>query len=179
MEIVIIIIIIILLLIGYIISINNKLERTKIKVNEALSGIDIALAKRYDILIKMIEVVKGYAKHEKETLFKVVNLKKNMTLQEKSKANSTMDTNFCKISAIVENYPKLKSSENYTILQKSIVDIEEHLQASRRLYNANVSLYNQLINLFPSKIVAKNKNLTEKEFFEIEKTKKDNVKIDI
>ena len=90
-----------------------------------------------------------------------------------------MDENFRKINVVAESYPELKSSENYKTLQQSIVDVEEHLQASRRLYNSNVSLYNQLLVSFPTSIVAKNKKMTKKEFFEIDETKKEDVKIDL
>ena len=88
-----------------------------------------------------------------------------------------MDENFQKINIVAENYPELKSSENYKTLQQSIADVEEHLQAARRLYNSNVSLYNQLLVSFPSSFVAKNKNLMKKDFFEVEATKKNDVKI--
>lgn len=111
-------------------------------------------------------------KHEKETLFEVIKLRDNMTIKEKSEANSKMNENFQKINIVAENYLELKFSENYKTLQQSIADVEEHLQAARRLYNSNVSLYNQLLVSFPSSVVAKNKNLTKRDFFEIEETKK-------
>lgn len=127
----------------------------------------------------MIEVVKSYAKHEKETLFEVIKLRKDMSIKEINDVNRVMDENFRKINVVAESYPELKSSENYKTLQKSIVDVEEHLQASRRLYNSNVSLYNQLLVSFPTSIVANNKKMTKKEFFEIDETKKEDVKIDL
>lgn len=127
----------------------------------------------------MIEVVKSYAKHEKETLFEVIKLRKDMSIKEINDANRVMNENFRKINVVAESYPELKSSENYKTLQQSIVDVEEHLQASRRLYNSNVSLYNQLLVSFPTSIVAKNKKMTKKEFFEIDETKKEDVKIDL
>lgn len=173
-----IIVIIVLIIIWYIVT-SNKLNRSIVKIDEALSGIDVALTKRYDVLTKMIEVVKSYAKHEKETLFEVIKLRKDMSIKEINDVNRVMDENFRKINVVAESYPELKSSENYKTLQKSIVDVEEHLQASRRLYNSNVSLYNQLLVSFPTSIVAKNKKMTKKEFFEIDETKKEDVKIDL
>ena len=173
-----IIVIIVLIIIWYIVT-SNKLNRSIVKIDEALSGIDVALTKRYDVLTKMIEVVKSYAKHEKETLFEVIKLRKDMSIKEINDANRVMDENFRKINVVAESYPELKSSENYKTLQQSIVDVEEHLQASRRLYNSNVSLYNQLLVSFPTSIVAKNKKMTKKEFFEIDETKKEDVKIDL
>lgn len=173
-----IIVIIVLIIIWYIVT-SNKLNRSIVKIDEALSGIDVALTKRYDVLTKMIEVVKSYAKHEKETLFEVIKLRKDMSIKEINDANRVMDENFRKINVVAESYPELKSSENYKTLQQSIVDVEEHLQASRRLYNSNVSLYNQLLVSFPTSIVAKNKKMTKKDFFEIDETKKEDVKIDL
>ena len=151
---------VVLVIIGlWYISVSNKLNRAVVKIDESLSGIDVALTKRYDVLTKMIDVVKAYAKHEKETLFEVINLRKDMSIQERNEANKAMDENFKKISVVAESYPELKSSENYKTLQQSIADVEEHLQAARRLYNC--------------------KGLSKKDFFETDATKKEDVKIDL
>lgn len=171
--------IVLFILVVWYISVSNKLNRAVVKIDESLSGIDVALTKRYDVLTKMIDVVKAYAKHEKETLFEVINLRKDMTIQEKNDANKTMDENFKRINVVAENYPELKSSENYKTLQQSIADVEEHLQASRRLYNSNVSLFNQMLVTFPTSSIAKSKGLTKKDFFEADETKKEDVKIDL
>lgn len=79
------------------ISVLNKLNRTIIKIEEALSGIDIALTKRYDVITKMVEVVKGYTKHEKEILFKVIKMRENLSLLDKSSLNKEMDDNMKKL----------------------------------------------------------------------------------
>ena len=171
-------IIIFIIAIWYI-STSNKLNRAVVKIDESLSGIDVALTKRYDVLTKMIDVVKSYAKHEKETLFEVINLRKDMSIQERNDANHAMDENFKKINIVAENYPELKSSENYKTLQQSIADVEEHLQAARRLYNSNVSLFNQLLVSFPTSSIAKSKGMTKKDFFEADEVKKEDVKIDL
>ena len=139
----------------------------------------MALTKRYDVLTKMIDVIKSYAKHEKETLFEVINLRKNMSISEKNIENKKMDENFSKINVVAENYPELKSSENYKTLQQSIVEVEEHLQAARRLYNSTVSIYNQMLVSFPSSVIAKNKGMTKKDFFEANENKKEDVKINL
>ena len=179
MTILVIVLIVAVILVGYVISISNGLNRALIKIDEASSDIDVSLTKRYDVLTKMIDVVKGYAKYEQETLFKTIELRKNMTMQEKSEANKAMGENIAKINALAENYPDLKASENYKTLQKAIADVEEHLQASRRLYNANVSSYNQRIVTFPSSIIANSRGLTKKEFFAAEENKREDVKIDL
>lgn len=78
---------------------------------------------------------------------------------------------------MVESYPNLKADENFKILQKTIIDVEEHLQAARRMYNSNVSIYNQMIDVFPTNIVAKMNNMVRHDFFEASEVKKENVKI--
>ncbi len=172
-----IIIALVIILVIWYISTVNKLNRTIVKIDEADSGIDVALTKRYDVLTKMMDTVKAYAKHEKETLFEVINLRKGMTLEEKNIENAKMSHNLEKINLVVENYPELKSSENYKMLQQSIVDVEEHLQAARRMYNSNVSIFNQMIVTFPTSIIANSKGMVKKDFFEADEVKKQDVKI--
>ena len=174
-----IILLVILVIIIMWIVISNKLNVLQVKIDETDSGIDVALTKRYDILSKMVEVVKGYAKHEKETLFEVIKLRKGMPLEEKNIVKEKMNKNIEKINIVAESYPELKSNENFKILQQSIVEVEEHLQAARRLYNSNVSVFNQMIVTFPASIVANSKSLKSKHFFEVEELKKNDVKIDL
>ena len=173
------VIVVVLLIVVWIISVSNKLNRAIVKIEEADSGIDVALTKRYDVLTKMIEVVKSYAKHEKETLFEVINLRAGMTTEEKMAANNKMSANFDKINVLAESYPELRSSENYKTLQQSIVEVEEHLQAARRMFNSNVSIFNQMIVTFPTSVIASSKGLTKKDFFEAEEAKKQDVKMDL
>lgn len=179
MLIIILVVLIVLILLAWIISTINKINKALIKIDEANSGIDVALTKRYDVLTKMVDVVKAYTKHEKETLFEVVNIRNNMTINEKNEVNNKMNHNFEQIKIIAENYPELKSSENYNTLQVSISDVENSLQVARKNYNSNVSIYNQLIVTFPNNIVAKLKGSKQKEFFEVEEDKKKDVKIDL
>lgn len=157
----------------------NNLNRLKVKIREAGSDIDVALTKRYDVLTKMIDTVKGYAKHEKETLFKVIELRSGMTNKERSAAITDMNDNLNKINVLAESYPELHSNENFMMLQKAIMDTEEHLQASRRFYNSNISALNQMIVTFPASIVASKCGITPEDFFEAEEIKKQDVKIDL
>ena len=138
-TIIIIVVAILLVLIGIYISISNKLNRYQVKIDEANSGIDVALTKRYDVLTKMIEVVKGYAKHEKETLFEVINLRKGMSLEEKSKENAKMDRTMEKINVLAESYPELKSSENYNtyVAKYADLDLIENLLKRNGYLNRN------------------------------------------
>ena len=175
----IVVLVVIFVVVIWYVSTSNKLNRSVVKIDEALSGIDVALTKRYDVLTKMIDVVKSYARHEKETLFEVIKLRSDMSIKEKNAANHAMDENFKKINVVAENYPELKSSENYKTLQQSIADVEEHLQAARRLYNSNVSLYNQLLVSFPTSSIAKSKGMVKRDFFEADGAKTEDVKIDL
>lgn len=173
----IIVLVLIAVVVISIIVMSNNLNKALVKIDEADSGIDVALTKRYDVLTKMIETVKGYAKHEKEVLFDVVKIRKGMTIEEKNEANKQMDETMSKINVLAENYPDLKASENFKTLQDSITDVEEHLQAARRLYNANISSYNQMIVTFPISIIAGTKGLSKREFFVAEEHKKQDVEI--
>lgn len=176
-PIIIIILVVAIVILWYIIT-SNTLNKAIVKIEEADSGIDIALTKRYDVLTKMLDTVKGYVKHEKDVIIDTIKLRKGMTLEEKNTVNNKMNEAFSKLNVVAENYPDLKTSENFKILQQSITDVEEHLQAARRLYNANISSFNQMIVTFPTSIIAKIKNLDKKEFFEVDNLKKEDIKIE-
>ena len=169
----------ILLLLLCFIGTYNKIKRLKNKVLEASSGIDVALAKRYSVLTEMIEVVKGYIKHEKSTFVELVKLRSEMTIKEKVEANNIMDQNANKIGVLVEKYPDLKAVDSFVNLQKALVDVEEHLQAARRLYNSNVTLYNNLLESFPSLIVANMISANKQEYFKASDEEKKNVSLEI
>ena len=170
---------IVAILLIVVIAISNRIARSIVKVEESVSGIDVALTKRYDVLTKAMDVVKSYAKHEKDVIFSTIEMRKGMTIQEKNETNKKMDGEFAKINALAENYPELRSSDAYVQLQKQISDVEEHLQAARRLYNSNVATYNQLLVTFPSSLIASMKGCKKMEYFETENKKKEDVKIDL
>ncbi|QVK18092.1 LemA family protein [Mycoplasmatota bacterium] len=181
-TILIIIAVIVIFIILWIAGGYNSLQAGKIKVDEAESGIDVALTKRFDVLTKMVEVVKGYAKHERETLEKVIAMRNsvnlgNSSIEEKQKMVTQMDAAMRAINVVVEQYPDLKANDNFKQLQMTISDVEEHLQAARRVYNANVSAYNQKVQLFPSNIIAGMFHFTTREFFEAEEFKRKDVEI--
>ena len=157
------------------ISTNNNFKRSKIKIDEARSGIEVALTKRYDMLTKLLDVAKGYAKHEKEIFAEVINLRRGMSVQEMNRASVQMDEMAKQINFTAEAYPELRSSEVFATLQKGIIDAEEHLQAARRVYNSNVSRFNTSIVMFPASLLAK--GYTAEEFFEAEPSKREDVKM--
>lgn len=169
-----IIVIVVILLIWYVAT-YNSIKVLGLKVQEALSGIDVALTKRFDTLTKMLDVVKGYQQHEKEILLNVVKLRSGMSMTERNEATKQMDEVVKQIKLTAEAYPELKSSNNFIELQKSVEEVEEHLQAARRLYNSNVTAYNAKIITFPNSIVAGAMAATQKEFYEAEDTKRADV----
>ncbi len=178
MEIVIgVAVVVILLLIIVWISIGNKLARAQVKIDEAESGIDVALTKRYDVLTKQLDIVKGYAAHESETIARVIELRRGMPMAEKAAAVAAMNEMQGKINVVAEAYPELRSSDNFKALQNAVTDTEEHLQAARRAYNANVSAFNQMLVAFPSSMVANSRHMTRRDFFEAEEMKREDVKM--
>ena len=168
---------VIICMVAWFIGTSNRIKMADLKISEALSGIDVALTKRYDVLSKMLDSVKAFQKYESDTFTKLVNLRMGMSMKERNDANRDMDKLSSEIRVVAENYPELKSSENYVTLQRSIIDVEEHLQAARRLYNANVTVYNRLIVTFPSSIVANSMGAVNKPYFEAEGYKREDVKI--
>ena len=177
-AVIIIILLVFLLVFPWYISTRNNFARLIVKIDEADSGIDVALTKRYDTLTKMLDVTKGYSKHEAEVLSHIVQLRKGMSIAERGVANHQMDELAEKISVMVENYPDLKASENYKQLQVSIAEVEEHLQASRRIYNMNVSAFNQLRTTWPASIVGSFMRHAPRDFFEMDENKRQDVKIE-
>jgi LemA protein len=160
------------------ISTMNRFARLSVKVAESDSGIDVALTKRYDTLTKMLDVTKGYAKHEAETLANIVKMRGGMSIGERGEANRKMDELEGRINVLAEAYPELRSSDNFRQLQIAVTEVEEHLQAARRIYNMNVSAFNQLLASWPASIVGGMKGHAPKEFFEAEERKKEDVKME-
>ena len=178
-SLIIVLVVIVAILFIPVIVVINKFNRMLVKIEEADSDIDVALIKRHDTLTKMLDVVKGYAKNEKDTLIEIVNVRKGMSAKEKNDAIKSLDESTEKIRLLAEAYPELRSSENYNTLQKSIADTEEHLQAARRMYNANVSAFNQYLVSFPASIIGSMKGLSKKEFLEASEEQKEDVKMDL
>lgn len=157
----------------------NSLQKAKVKVEEAKSGIDVALSKRYNVLINLIETVKGYAKHEKEVLTKITEIRASMNINELSDVNDEYNKVQKQLLLVAESYPELKASESFLHLQTSIFDCEEHLQAARRFYNSNVSHLNTLILSFPTNLFANAMDIQKADFFEADDSEKDSVKVQI
>lgn len=171
----IVILIIIVLIAVWCINTVNGFKKKEIRVEEGLSGVEVALTKRYDMLTKMLDTAKGYIAHENELFTKVIQLRRGMSVEELNSALQQMDSLSGKFFAVAEGYPELRSSEVFVELQRGIRDAEEHLQAARRLYNANVTAYNTAIAMFPAKLLAGARQ--PKAFFAADEAKREDVKM--
>ena len=169
-------VIVVILVIWYVATMNS-LRAAALKVDEADSGIDVALTKRYDVLTKQLAVVKEYTSHESKTLFETIKLRSGMSVNEKTDVANKMNEVANQFRLTAEAYPELKSSQNYMELQKAITDVEEHLQAARRLYNANATAYNTKIIMFPASIVAGMIGAEKRDLFEAEEYKRNDVEM--
>lgn len=170
MNIGIIILIVIIVLVIYIGSTYNSLVVLKTRIKEALSGIDIQLKRRVDLIPNLLETVKGYAKHEKEVFENVTKARSTLlsaqTLQEKADANNMLSSALKSLFAVAESYPELKASENFKELQRQLEDTEDKIAYSRQFFNSNVLDYNTKIKVFPNNALANMFNFTEETFFE-------------
>lgn len=175
------VVILVISVIAWWIKTGNLLKREVVKIDESSSGIDVALTKRYDLLTKAVAVVKGVAKHEKETLIGVIEMRRpaaDASMKEKSEFATSMTKAFDSINIVAEKYPEIKANQNFSALQNQITEVEEQLQAARRVYNSNVSIYNQDIVVFPKSIVARHLRMEKRDFFEAEESKRQDVSIE-
>ena len=165
-----------------VIGIYNSLVTLKNKVDEGWADIDTQLKRRYDLIPNMVETVKGYAKHEKST-FEEVTKARNMAMkatnpEEKAQAENMLTGALKTLFAVAENYPELKANQNFLDLQATLKEIEEHIQLSRRYYNATVRDFNTKIEVFPNNVIAPMFGFNKREYFEIERPEeRENVKV--
>lgn len=162
---------------------KNKLRKMGMKVDESESGIDVQLARRAETLTKLVDSVKSAIKFESDILTKVTELRSKTaagtSIEQKAKLNSELDSVQRKVNMTIENYPNLKSNENILSLQNAIVDVEDNIAAARRIYNSNVSAYNQQIITSPSNVVAESMKLQTKVLFAATEQQKADIKIDL
>ena len=180
MWIYIVITIIILIIIYALVSYNSFIKLGN-KVKEAFSTMDVYLKKRWDLIPNIVEVVKGYAKHEENTLKEVVELRNNaydnMQSDAKIKANEKLSEGITKIMALAEAYPDLKANENFKDLSKQLVKIEDEIAQSRKYYNATVKQFNNKVEMFPSNIFAGIFGYKRQTMFEANASERENVKV--
>ncbi|ATG97701.1 LemA family protein [Mesoplasma lactucae] len=165
------------------IGISNKLNKYLVKINEADSGIDTQLTQRSDSLTKLVDVTRQAMKYEQSTLTEVTRLRNTnvngLSTEEKADLNDKMTQLQRSINIQMEAYPNLTATQNVKSLQKSITDCEQNIAASRRIYNSNVSIYNQTITQYPDNVIASQKHLSSKPFFESTPEERKDVKMDL
>lgn len=181
MSISLIIIIIVVALVGIVWVTYNSLITAKIRINEAMSQIDVQLKRRADLIPNLVETVKGYAKHEKELLEAVTAARTSLMSakgpREKASANNQLGTTLKSLFAVAENYPTLKANENFLNLQEELSDTENKVAYARQFYNSAVMDYNTKLQVFPTVIFANMMHFTQADFFQASDDEKKPVKV--
>ena len=151
----------------------NVLVRLRLHCRESWAAIDTELQRRYDLIPNLVETVKGYAGHERDTLAAVTNARARAVTSTGSPESQARDENALvgtlkTLFAVSENYPDLKASEQFLRLQRELANTEDRIQAARRFYNANVRDLNTRIEVFPSNLIANAFRFSREEFFSID-----------
>jgi len=168
-----IVVIALILIVGLIyVLIRNSMVASRNRVDEAWSGIDVQLKRRHDLVPNLVETVKGYATHEQAVFTKTTEARaeamKAGTVAATQQAEAKLSGALADLRAVAENYPDLRATENFQQLQRNLNEIEDEIQAARRIYNSNVQAYNTKIQIFPNSIIANSGGFTAREFFEID-----------
>ena len=172
---------ILVVLIIWAISVYNSLVTLRMNVSGAFAQIDTVLKRRFDLIPNLVETVKGYAKHESETLEKVITARNSFasanSIEDKSKANNELTNSLKSIFALSESYPDLKANENFLHLQSELTSTEDTITSSRQSYNSVVEKYNTKIITFPDNIIASIFKFHEEKFFETNEEEREAVKV--
>jgi len=178
----IVVVAIIVIAVFYFIAKRNSFIASRNRVDESWSGIDVQLKRRHDLVPNLVETVKGYAEHESQTFEKTTQARAAAmaaeSVGETAQAEQKLTQALAEVKAVAENYPTLRATENFQQLSRNLSELEDEIQASRRIYNSNVQAYNTDIEQFPGSIVANAGNFTEREFFEIEEAERQPVAVD-
>ena len=169
---IIVVVAIIVIAVLYFIIKRNSIIAQRNRVDESWSGIDVQLKRRHDLVPNLVETVKGYAAHESEVFEKATKARAEAmsahSVADTSKAESQLTGALTDLRAVAENYPTLRATENFQQLSRNLSELEDEIQASRRIYNSNVQTYNTDIEQFPGSIIANAGNFEKREYFEIE-----------
>lgn len=172
---------VILIVVLYFIMLGNKLTILKNNVNEAFSTIDVVLKKRWDLIPNVIETVKEYISHEKGLLENIVNLRNKeydrLSIDEKVSLNNELSNELSKLLVVVENYPDLKSSENFINLSNTISEVEVDIANARVEYNKKITNYNNTSRIFPNIILSSILGYKKKEYFSIPEEQRKNIEV--
>jgi LemA protein len=164
--------VILVIVVLYWIAKRNSFIAARNRIDEAWSGIDVQLKRRHDLVPNLVETVKGYAAHESQVFEKTTKARAEAmsakSVGDTAKAEQQLTGALTDLRAVAENYPELRATENFQQLSRNLSELEDEIQASRRIYNSNVQAYNTDIEQFPGSIVANQGNFTAREFFEIQ-----------
>jgi LemA protein len=171
---IVVIVIVAILVIGVLLFIGkrNSIIGARNRVDESWSGIDVQLKRRHDLVPNLVESVKGYAAHESQTFEKITKARAEamsaQSVGDTAKAEEKLSGALTDLRAVAENYPQLRATENFQQLSRNLSELEDEIQASRRIYNSNVQSYNTDIQQFPGSVIANQGGFTPREYFEIE-----------
>lgn len=174
------IIVVAIIVLWFILS-YNSFVRLRNNINNAWSQIDVQLKRRFDLIPNLIETVKGYMKHEKNTLKDITEARtafmKATGPAQKAKAENMLEGALKTVFAVAESYPKLEASKNFMQLQEELSGTESKIAYARQFYNDSVLSFNNKVQTFPSKIIAGMFNFSLREFFKTEESERKNVKV--
>ena len=172
---------IIVILLLWVAATYNKLVKARNKVKDQWSQIDVQLKRRFDLIPNLVETVKGYAKHESETLEKVIEARNTYltanTPDAQMKADGELTQAISKLFALTESYPELKANTNFTSLQTELSETEDKIAYARQFYNDTVLQYNNTVELFPTVLIAGLLGFKSEKFIESAETEIENVKV--
>ena len=176
-----ILIIVIVVILLWVMSTYNGLVALRNRVKDQWAQIDVLLKRRADLIPNLVETVKGYAKHEKNTLTEVIEARNKFvsagSINEEIEANNQLTGALNKLFALSESYPELKANQNFISLQNDLKDTEDKISYARQFYNDTVLTYNNLVQMFPSNIIANMFKFEVYEFFKIEEKEKEVPKV--
>jgi len=172
----------IVLLVIFAIGIYNRLVRLRNRVEAAWSQIDVQLKRRYDLIPNLVETVKGYAAHERETLDAVITARQQTaqadSVEDRAQAENMLTGALRQLFAVAEAYPDLKANQNFLALQEELTGTESRIAFSRQFYNEQVLAYDNATETFPTNIFASAFNFKPKPYFEVEEASREPVRVD-
>lgn len=165
----------------WVVYLYNRLIVLRNRIENAWSQIDVQLRRRYDLIPNLVETVKGYAAHEKETFQKVTDARAAMasatTVAEQGQAQNMISQALKSLFAVAEAYPELKANENFMMLQEELSGTESKIAYARQFYNDTVMAYNTLIQSFPARLLASGLGFTERDYFAMDETAREPVDV--
>ena len=173
---------IVVLLVVVLVLIYNRLVRLRNRIDAAWSQIDVQLKRRYDLIPNLVETVKGYAAHERETLEAVIKARQQAVdargIEDQAKAENFLTQTLRSLFAVAEAYPQLQANENFLALQEELTGTEGRIAFSRQFYNEQVLAYDNSIEVFPTNVIAGTFNFRPRAYFEAETASREPVNVD-